>query len=88
MVEKSGKELSLPYRALAQLLNCSEEEIAIVSSATEAWQQIVYGLAWNWNPGDVVLTTVAEYGANRTLYVDEEETMQDSRGMMLAVQCV
>lgn len=35
-----------------------------MSSATAAWQQVVYGLAWAWRRGDRVLVTVAEYGSN------------------------
>ncbi|KAL4418819.1 hypothetical protein ABPG77_008704 [Micractinium sp. CCAP 211/92] len=57
-------ELRRPYTALAALLNCQEDEVAIVSSATAAWQQVVYGLAWTWRPGDRVLASVAEYGSN------------------------
>lgn len=29
-----------PYRAIAELLNCEEDEIAVVQSATSAWQQV------------------------------------------------
>lgn len=47
-------ELRRPYAALAALLNCCEDELAILSSATAAWQQVVYGLAWTWRPGDRV----------------------------------
>lgn len=36
----------------------------MVTSATEAWQQVVYGLAAAWRPGDVVLTSLCEYGSN------------------------
>ncbi|KAL4425946.1 hypothetical protein ABPG75_009962 [Micractinium tetrahymenae] len=57
-------ELRRPYTALAALLGCHEDELAILSSATAAWQQVVYGLAWTWRPGDRVLTSVAEYGSN------------------------
>lgn len=56
--------LHRPYTALAALLNCSADEIAIVTSATAAWQQVIYGLAWTWQPGDRVFTSVAEYGSN------------------------
>lgn len=35
-----------------------------MSSATAAWQQVVYGLAWGWRRGDRVLISVAEYGSN------------------------
>ena len=61
-VDQCQEELLLPYKAIASLLGCNTDEIGIVTSATEAWQQIVYGLAWNWRPGDVIITTLAEYG--------------------------
>lgn len=51
------------------LLNCHSDEIAIVTSATEAWQQVVYGLAWSWQPGDCLLTSFSEYGSNYIAYL-------------------
>lgn len=63
-VDASGSALRRPYTALAALLNCEPHELAVVTSATAAWQQVVYGLAWTWRPGDRVLTCVAEYGSN------------------------
>lgn len=54
--------LARPYSAIASLLNCEPSEIAVVTSATAAWQQVVYGLAWLWRPGDRLLTSMAEYG--------------------------
>lgn len=63
-MEASGEALSRPYEALASLLNCSQEEIAILTSATAAWQQVVYGLAWRWIRNDRVLVCEAEYGSN------------------------
>lgn len=62
--DASAEELRRPYTALAALLNCRPEELAVVCSATAAWQQIVYGLAWGWKPGDRLLTSVHEYGSN------------------------
>ena len=52
--------LARPYAALASLLHCSPDEIAVVTSATQAWQQVVYGLAWRWRAGDRLLTSLAE----------------------------
>lgn len=62
--DEEAAALRRPYTALAALLNCRPNEIAIVSSATAAWQQVVYGLAWGWRAGDRVLVSVAEYGSN------------------------
>lgn len=53
-VDASADALHRPYTALAALLHCSPDELAIVSSATAAWQQVIYGLAWTWRPGDRV----------------------------------
>lgn len=36
-----AEALQLPYDALAELLHCNPEEIAIVQSATTAWQQVL-----------------------------------------------
>lgn len=62
--EQSVEHLQAPYVALAKLLNCQASELAVLTSATTAWQQVVYGLAWQWKPGDRLLTSVAEYGSN------------------------
>ena len=50
------------YAALAELLNCSPDEIAVVENATRAWDMACYGL--RLRPGDVILTTVPEYASN------------------------
>ena len=62
-------ELARPYTALASLLECDSDEIGIMSSATDEWQQVVYGLAWNWKPGDKIYTSVSEYGSNYIAYL-------------------
>lgn len=61
--------LQLPYTALASLLHASPDEIAVMGSATLAWQAVVYGLAWTWRPGDTVLTGVNEYASNYLAYL-------------------
>ena len=62
-------DLFAPYDELGRLLNCDPSEIAIVTSATEAWLQAIYGLAWTWNPGDRILTSLSEYGTNYITYL-------------------
>lgn len=62
-------DLARPYMALATLLECDPDEIAIGSSATEAWQQVLYGLSWSWQPGDMIYTSVSEYGSNYIAYM-------------------
>jgi cysteine desulfurase/selenocysteine lyase len=50
------------YDAAARLLNCRRDEIAFVENATRAWDMAFYGL--RLGPGDVVLTSLTEYGSN------------------------
>jgi cysteine desulfurase / selenocysteine lyase len=50
------------YDALARLLHCQRDEIAIVDSGTRAWDAAFY--AFGLNHGDRILTTEAEYASN------------------------
>ena len=53
------------YGAVAELLNCGPDEVALTENATVAWQQAVHALPWQ--AGDTILTGEAEYGSN---YID------------------
>jgi len=55
------------YDAIAALLNCRREEIAVVENATVAWDMAFYGLPMG--QGDVVLTAVSEYASNYIAYL-------------------
>eukprot|EP00879_Flechtneria_rotunda_P013191 GHRR01013776.1.p1 GENE.GHRR01013776.1~~GHRR01013776.1.p1 ORF type:complete len:440 (+),score=145.36 GHRR01013776.1:194-1513(+) len=70
-VNRRGYDLELPYTALAKMLNCSPSEIAIVNSATSAWAQVFYGIPFT--QGDVILTSVAEYGSNYLAYLQVQK---------------
>ena len=54
------------YRSLARLLGCDPDEIAIVGSATRAWDMVFYGL--QFEPGDRVLISRTEYGSHAAAY--------------------
>lgn len=52
------------YASIARLLNCLEEEVALVENATVAWRQAFYGLAQDMKPGDNIVTAIPEYASN------------------------
>jgi len=59
---EAAEALDLPYAAAGALLNCDPSEIAVVESATRAWQMAFASLTLE--AGDRVLTSTAEYGSN------------------------
>ena len=50
------------YGALAQMLGCNTDEIALLESATRAWDAAFYSL--RFAPGDRILTGRVEYASN------------------------
>lgn len=63
--EAAARELDAlrrPYEAAARMLNCHPDEIAVVESATRAWQLAFAAVPLA--PGDRILTSMAEYGSN------------------------
>jgi len=76
MVSTHGKDLlDRPYRELASLLGCDEQEISIVTSATEAWNEIVHGVAWTIfkEGGGGIVTAINEYSSNYLTYLQLKE---------------
>lgn len=59
--------LSGVYDSIAKLVHAEREEIALVENATVAWQMAFYSL--RFEPGDRILTTEAEYGANYVAFL-------------------
>jgi hypothetical protein len=55
------------YDSVAALLNAERDEIALVENATVGWQMAFY--AFDWRPGDRILTGQAEYAANYVAYL-------------------
>jgi cysteine desulfurase/selenocysteine lyase len=62
--DRAAEEHERVYASIAKLLNCKPEEIALVESATRAWDSAFYALAEQFQPGDKILTATNEYSSN------------------------
>lgn len=52
------------YASIANMLGCAPGEIALVESATRAWDAAFYPLSEQFQRGDIVLTAANEYVSN------------------------
>jgi cysteine desulfurase/selenocysteine lyase len=59
---EAAEAITGTYAAIAQLLNCAPDEIALMESATAGWQQAFGSIPFR--PGDRILTTRSEYASN------------------------
>ncbi len=72
--EEAQVELAAVYDKTAKLLNARREEIALVENATVGWQMIFYAL--RFQPGDRILTSQAEYGANYVAFLHRAKELK------------
>lgn len=84
--ERAAERIDASYGAVARLLGAQSAEIALLASATEAWDRAFYSLPLQ--PGDRVVTAHNEYCSNFVAYlhrvrrdgIEIEVLQSDARG--------
>ncbi|MBM3601482.1 MAG: aminotransferase class V-fold PLP-dependent enzyme [Alphaproteobacteria bacterium] len=80
--DREAEALAGVYASAARMLNCGEDEIAIVENATRAWDMAFY--SFRFKPGDRILTAEAEYASN---YISFLQVARRTGAVIEAVPC-
>lgn len=70
--DEAEERITAVYRSVATLLNAAPREIAIIENATRAFDMGFHAIPFQ--PGDIILTSVAEYASNYLAYLRAAET--------------
>ncbi|KIQ64825.1 aminotransferase class V [Kitasatospora griseola] len=69
--DREDDRVEAVYASVARLLNALPEEIALVDSATRAWDMAFHAIAFR--PGDRILTSRSEYPSNGLAFLQAKE---------------
>jgi len=65
--DEAAEAVQQSYEAVARLVGCAARNIAVVENATVAFAQAL--MAFDFRPGDVIVTSRADYVSNQLMYL-------------------